>query len=278
MLDIAIIWDWLAFAVRWLHVITAMAWIGSSFYFVALDLGLLLAGALASLVFVRGRRSDRRIGRTEIVTIVTPPLVVMAAAMASSLNIGYRHILPALPFVHVLLGIVPRALAPIAGRRATAAVCSAALLGLAVETAGARPYFLSFFNAAAGGARGGLHLLSDSNLDWGQGLPALRRWMRAENVERVNLAYFGTADPAAYGISFVPLAGTFRLVVRGAGGVGHAPRRAEVPGWVAISATHLQGTYLLPAEQRLYAFLRDREPDAVVADSIYLYWVERWED
>eukprot|EP00903_Cladosiphon_okamuranus_P022434 g20636.t1 len=33
-------WDWLAFAVRWLHVITAIAWIGSSFYFVALDLGL----------------------------------------------------------------------------------------------------------------------------------------------------------------------------------------------------------------------------------------------
>ena len=40
MLDFAIFWDWLAFAVRWLHVITAIAWIGSSFYFVALDLGL----------------------------------------------------------------------------------------------------------------------------------------------------------------------------------------------------------------------------------------------
>ncbi|WP_029066600.1 urate hydroxylase PuuD [Labrenzia sp. DG1229] len=40
MLDIAIIWEWLAFAVRWLHVVTAMAWIGSSFYFIALDLGL----------------------------------------------------------------------------------------------------------------------------------------------------------------------------------------------------------------------------------------------
>ncbi|WP_347309591.1 urate hydroxylase PuuD [Defluviimonas sp. SAOS-178_SWC] len=40
MQDIAIMWDWLAFAVRWLHVITAIAWIGSSFYFVALDLGL----------------------------------------------------------------------------------------------------------------------------------------------------------------------------------------------------------------------------------------------
>lgn len=40
MYDLAIMWDWFAFAVRWLHVITAIAWIGSSFYFVALDLGL----------------------------------------------------------------------------------------------------------------------------------------------------------------------------------------------------------------------------------------------
>ncbi len=40
MSDFAIMFDWLGFAVRWLHVITAMAWIGSSFYFIALDLGL----------------------------------------------------------------------------------------------------------------------------------------------------------------------------------------------------------------------------------------------
>jgi uncharacterized membrane protein len=40
MYDAAIFWDWISFAVRWLHVITAMAWIGSSFYFIALDLGL----------------------------------------------------------------------------------------------------------------------------------------------------------------------------------------------------------------------------------------------
>ncbi|MXU64301.1 urate hydroxylase PuuD [Oceanomicrobium pacificus] len=40
MYEFAIIWDWIGFAVRWLHVITAIAWIGSSFYFVALDLGL----------------------------------------------------------------------------------------------------------------------------------------------------------------------------------------------------------------------------------------------
>jgi uncharacterized membrane protein len=40
MHDFAIFWEWLSFGVRWLHVITAIAWIGSSFYFIALDLGL----------------------------------------------------------------------------------------------------------------------------------------------------------------------------------------------------------------------------------------------
>jgi uncharacterized membrane protein len=44
MIDLAmlapVLWDGLESAVRWLHVITAIAWIGSSFYFIALDLGL----------------------------------------------------------------------------------------------------------------------------------------------------------------------------------------------------------------------------------------------
>ena len=40
MYDLDIFGAWIEFAVRWLHVVTAIAWIGSSFYFIALDLGL----------------------------------------------------------------------------------------------------------------------------------------------------------------------------------------------------------------------------------------------
>jgi uncharacterized membrane protein len=40
MYDWVVLWDWIELAVRWLHVITGIAWIGSSFYFIALDLGL----------------------------------------------------------------------------------------------------------------------------------------------------------------------------------------------------------------------------------------------
>ena len=39
-MDYVILEAWLEFAVRWVHVITGVAWIGSSFYFIALDLGL----------------------------------------------------------------------------------------------------------------------------------------------------------------------------------------------------------------------------------------------
>ncbi|MCC5955475.1 MAG: urate hydroxylase PuuD [Natronohydrobacter sp.] len=47
MLELAVWGAWAEFAVRWLHVITAIAWIGSSFYFIALDLGLRKSPSLA---------------------------------------------------------------------------------------------------------------------------------------------------------------------------------------------------------------------------------------
>lgn len=48
MYDWVVLWEAVELAVRWLHVITAIAWIGSSFYFVALDLGLHRDRALAT--------------------------------------------------------------------------------------------------------------------------------------------------------------------------------------------------------------------------------------
>jgi hypothetical protein len=66
----------------------------------------------------------------------------------------------------------------------------------------ATPGYLSYFNIFAGGASGGARFLLDSNIDWGQDLPRLKRWMTDRAIERVHLAYFGTADPRAYGINY----------------------------------------------------------------------------
>lgn len=48
MYDWAVLWEWVEIAARWAHVITGIAWIGSSFYFIALDLGLQRDRKLAS--------------------------------------------------------------------------------------------------------------------------------------------------------------------------------------------------------------------------------------
>jgi uncharacterized membrane protein len=48
MYESALLWEWVEIAARWVHVTTAIAWIGSSFYFIALDLGLKRDVPLAS--------------------------------------------------------------------------------------------------------------------------------------------------------------------------------------------------------------------------------------
>ena len=49
MYDWVVLWEWVEIAARWTHVITAIAWIGSSFYFIALDLGLRKTPSLPAL-------------------------------------------------------------------------------------------------------------------------------------------------------------------------------------------------------------------------------------
>ena len=62
------------------------------------------------------------------------------------------------------------------------------------------PHYLGYFNELAGGPSGGWRYLVDSNLDWGQDLKALKRWMDDHGVARVKLSYFGAADPDYYGL------------------------------------------------------------------------------
>jgi hypothetical protein len=272
--------------VRWTYFLGESSLLSSPWYFpfavlVKTPLATLMI-TLAAVVLLgwriaRGRRLARDTGPERAALAIGAVIAaVLLPAMLSTLNIGIRHVLPALPFVWMLAGYAVSRIG--AGRRLAIAAASAAVICAAAETLAARPYYLPFFNVAAGGARGGLRLLSDSNLDWGQALPPLRAWMERAGVRRVNLAYFGTADPAAYGIGFVPLAGTHVIDVPGAGRAGYLPRPPELPGWVAISATHLQGTYLTPALRQRYAPFSSLEPAAVVGDAIYVYRVDRWPD
>jgi hypothetical protein len=221
----------------------------------------LLALAVTGLV---GLARRARQAWSTLLFVALPPLVFMTAAMSVSINIGLRHILPVYPFVLLATGPV---LARLAKRKRTGIVL--ALLALAaLESLSVYPDYLTFFNRAVGGPRRGHELLVDSNLDWGQDLPGLERWMDRQGVAHVNLSYFGTADPAYYGIACTHLPGAPFYAEERIG-------QPRLPGYVAVSATNLHGVYLDPARRDFYRPLLEREPLAVIGGSIHVYRVER---
>jgi hypothetical protein len=208
------------------------------------------------------------LGSITIAFLLVPVIVYFAAAMASGINMGVRHILPIYP-----LGLL---LAAVAARELLTARARAARLGLAAlmvfsagEVARADQQPLTFFNAFAGGPANGFRHLSDSNLAWGSNLKALKAWMNARGVAHVNLAYFGTADPAYYGINCTYLPGSPSFA-------SDLVARPRLPGFVAISGTILTGVYLDPRWRLFYRPFWDLEPAAVIGNTMRVYWVERW--
>ncbi|MFI5180226.1 MAG: hypothetical protein ACHQPI_02420 [Thermoanaerobaculia bacterium] len=134
-----------------------------------------------------------RFDRT-LAALLIPTLYLFVSGMATSYNIGIRHILPAFPLLAAAAGIaLARALTP----RAAAGIL---LLGAGLEVAEVarvHPHEMSFFNLLAGGPARGEAWLNDSNLDWGQDLSRLGLEMKRRGEEAsVTVAYFGGDEPA----------------------------------------------------------------------------------
>jgi hypothetical protein len=184
----------------------------------------------------------------------------LAAAMTTNLNVGLRHILPIYPFLFIGLGVTA---AGVWRRRKVAGIFVLVLFaGLLAETLAAYPNYIPFFNVAVGGSGGGLKLLSDSNLDWGQDLPLVAKW-QAEHPDRpVYLLYFGSADPGYYGLKRLIDPGSMDIP-----GERPAPRSGAV---FAISATVMQGVYQ-PQQREVYQKFMRQKPLAVLGGTLYLF-------
>jgi hypothetical protein len=185
--------------------------------------------------------------RTPAAGLALAPLVMLVPPMASSINIGVRHILPIYPFLAICAGY---AIVRIwAWRRAVAV---ALLAWHFIAGAIAHPDYLAYFNETA---RHPERIALDSNLDWGQDLARLAALVRREKIPHVFMAYFGHADWRRHGISGDDL-----------------PANTPVHGWVAISEMKLA---VLGADGagNGYEWLQGR-PYRRVGDSIRLYYVE----
>jgi hypothetical protein len=172
----------------------------------------------------------------------------------------------------------------------------------------ARPDYLAYMNEIAGGMDHGYLHLVDSSIDWGQDLTGLKQWLDANRGgSRVFLSYFGSARPTYYGISAVMLPSLLHREARGvpgplSGGIYcisvtmlEGPYLAAPGPWTAsyesqyqeilhnlqaYKATEALGQarwaqMFLDYDQlraaRLFAYLRNREPDANIGHSILIF-------
>jgi len=204
----------------------------------------LLAGAvLTSLAFGRFRLPR------EFAVMMLFPLVFFAFAILTNADLGDRYVLPVYPFLLLLASAVWDV---VSHRRAATALVAAAVICQAGDALRYAPDALSYFNVFVPADRS-YTWLSDSNLDWGQGLLALRDYER-KNTGPVWLAYFGGVDPESYGIQ--------RHIL------GEHDR---VHGTVAVSATHLSGQYLENPEA--YHWLLHYPRKAILNHTLHIFEV-----
>jgi len=129
--------------------------------------------------------------------------VLLAALLQSHIDAGHRYTIALYPIALLLTADAwaelelarrgwPRAVGPI-------------LLGVQMVTSlAAAPHYLSYFNPIAGGPDQGWKYLADSNIDWGQDLPALKSIIDQSGYRRVAIDYFGSASLTDNGIEADP--------------------------------------------------------------------------
>jgi hypothetical protein len=221
--------------------------------------------AVASVAFIRG---VRRTPSQEAVLWLFP-LVYGGISLHSSLNIGYRHLLPILPLLFVFIArlAVPHShqctlrITHYASRIAFCIFLAWLVLGTVLLF----PHYLAYFNELAGGADGGWRYLADSNTDWGQAYKDLARFQRERNLGPVWLAAFTLYDPAMYGVENKPLA---PMVI--APPIFATPFDPP-PGDYVISVTALDGIRLPYPE--MYEWFRQHVPQARIGHVLFYYHV-----
>jgi|1185.fasta_scaffold17610_1 hypothetical protein len=221
-------------------------WKSYYFYVIALKWPLtVLVLALAGLLAVIRKRVRAPEGWPFLVAI---PAVFFLMAIFSRIQIGDRHILPLYPFALLLAAAAWQSLSSIPWARI---VLLAFLVANAADCLRFAPDYLSYFTPVVDQTKS-YRLLTDSNTDWGQGLIALKKYQDAHPNETIHLAYFGSIDPAVYGVRFVEL------------------RPFDHPsGTVVVSVSHLSGQFLTDVNS--YKWLLQYKPKAILDHTLYVF-------
>jgi 4-amino-4-deoxy-L-arabinose transferase-like glycosyltransferase len=225
-------------------------------------LGLLLLIVLATFATVAGKLTRRR----ELVYTLAPPVLYLAVAMMSGMNIGVRHLLPMYAFAIIFAAA---ATVTLAGRdRRWAVTCSVLIAAHIFSSLLVFPNEIAYANEAWGGPQNVHNLLSDANVDWAQQLFQVKQWQDRHPDRECWFAYFARPeiDPGVYGIRChaLPTADTQWF-----GGVGLIP--PSINGTVLISAGDLSGCEWPSGQVNPYRSFQSLQPDLTIDNSVFVY-------
>ncbi len=198
--------------------------------------------------------------------LVLPALMYFGASLASTMDIGIRHILPVYPFFVVLGAAAAVALAR--KQRWGIYATGALVLWHVASSAHVFPYYLTYANEAWGGSTDTYRLLTDSNADWGQGLREARSYLDAHGIKDCWFAHYGwDVDPAYYHMPCRPLPEGLAHIFGGS--LPAVPERIE--GTVLVSGSEADGDYWGPGDLNPYQQFLHRRPDDLIANSILVF-------
>ena len=205
---------------------------------------------IAATVALFATRRPRSAWFDEFAVLAYPAIVLFTMTALTDINLGLRYVLSIFPFAFVAAGKVVPWAGSLRGRWRKVVIGGlAASLGMtAAQTILIHPHYLASFNWASGGPDRGSEHLIDSNLDWGQDLVTLRRWVAEHRSgQRVGLAYFGQINPNIFLLRkddfrwFLPpvMPGSTRPMYQSPALIG--PEPTLKPGLYAVSATLMRG-------------------------------------
>jgi 4-amino-4-deoxy-L-arabinose transferase-like glycosyltransferase len=262
-----------------------------------------VCGIVWSLVNIPFRK------RYVLLYVALPTIFYLILSMTSHLNIGVRHLLPVFPFVAIAGAGVISAAVELGLRRGTrhkvqstrlagitAAIVMIVILPALLIAISTFPNYLTYFSPLAGGTERGWKMLSDSNVETGQEVKTLARYLKDRGENRVAGIMVGGEFLKFYGVQLDDFPGWYNVEAETEdesaesrkepedGNVGRGTNPAlNLPvvttggstdansRYVAIGAWYFSEIGLSDKQKQIIDTYKNQRPEAMVGNSIFVF-------
>lgn len=182
---------------------------------------------ILAIVFTKRLKSKDQFDE---VVLICAPIIFLGLSMFSKADLGLRHVLPIFPFLAVYasksINLIKFKFGICTSQVACSLLFGILILWYLFSSLSSYPNYLSYFNEFAGGPNKGYQILGDSNLDWGQDIFRIKKYLDEHKITDGYILYPWDGNEALryYGINLKPMPWDDQ----------------NIKGYAVVSATYLQ--------------------------------------